>query len=36
MPITMVGGFTALFNGIGVDAYQAFVVSAGTKDVLIY
>ena len=34
MPVTMVGGFTALFNGIGVDAYQAFIASAGIKDVL--
>ena len=34
MPITMIGGFTALFNGIGIDAYQAFIASAGIKNVL--
>ena len=34
MPITMIGGFTALFNGIGIDAYQAFIASAGIKSVL--
>lgn len=34
MPITMIGGFIALFNGIGIDAYQAFITSAGIKNVL--
>ena len=34
MPITMIGGFTALFNGIGIDAYQAFITSCGIKNVL--
>ncbi|MBQ7993290.1 MAG: PTS sugar transporter subunit IIC [Solobacterium sp.] len=34
MPITMIGGFTALFNGIGIDAYQAFITSTGIKGVL--
>jgi len=34
MPITMIGGFTALFNGIGIDAYQAFIASTGIKNVL--
>jgi hypothetical protein len=34
MPVTMIGGFVALFNGIGIDAYQAFITSAGIKGVL--
>ncbi len=34
MPVTMIGGFTALFNGIGIDAYQAFITSVGIKSVL--
>ena len=34
MPITMLGGFAALFNGIGIDAYQAFIASVGIKDIL--
>lgn len=34
LPIMMIGGFTALLNGIGVDAYQAFLVSTGIKGVL--
>ncbi len=34
MPITMIGGFTALFNGLGIEAYQAFIASTGIKSVL--
>ncbi len=34
MPVTMLGGFSALFNGIGIDAYQAFIAGSGIKDVL--
>ena len=34
MPITMIGGFTALFNGLGIEAYQAFITSTGIKAVL--
>lgn len=34
MPITMVGGFSALFNGISIEAYQNFIVSTGIKGVL--
>ena len=34
MPVTMIGGFTALFNGLGIDAYQAFITSTGIKSVL--
>ena len=34
MPVTMIGGFTALFNGLGIDAYQAFIASTGIKSVL--
>ncbi len=34
MPITMIGGFTALFNGLGIDPYQAFITSTGIKSVL--
>lgn len=34
MPITMLGGFAALFNGIGIDAYQAFITSTGIKGIL--
>jgi len=34
MPISMIGGFAALFNGIGVEAYQAFITSVGIKSIL--
>ena len=34
MPVSMIGGFAALFNGISVEAYQAFITSAGIKTVL--
>lgn len=34
LPIMMVGGFAALFNGIGIESYQAFLVSTGAKGVL--
>ena len=34
MPVTMVGGFIALFNGIGINAYQNFLVSTGIKNIL--
>ena len=34
MPITMLGGFAALFNGIGIDAYQTFITGTGIKAVL--
>lgn len=34
MPITMIGGFTALFNGLGIEPYQAFIASTGIKTVL--
>lgn len=34
LPITMVGGFVALFNGLSIEAYQAFLVSTGVKTVL--
>ena len=34
MPVTMIGGFAALFNGLGIDAYQAFIAGAGIKGVL--
>lgn len=34
MPVTMIGGFTALFNGIGFEAYQAFITSCGIKSIL--
>ena len=34
MPVTMLGGFTALFNGIGIDAYQGFIISTGIKPIL--
>ena len=34
MPVTMLGGFAALFNGLGIDAYQAFITSTGIKSIL--
>ena len=34
MPITMLGGFAALFKGIGIGAYQNFITSAGIADIL--
>jgi PTS system cellobiose-specific IIC component len=34
MPITMLGGFAALFKGIGIDAYQGFITSIGIADIL--
>ena len=34
MPVSMIGGFAALFNGISVEAYQAFITSAGIKSIL--
>ena len=34
LPVYMIGGFAALFNGIGIDVYQAFIASAGIKTVL--
>ncbi len=34
MPVTMLGGFAALFNGLGIDAYQAFIASTGIKSIL--
>lgn len=34
LPITMVGGFVALFNGISLEGYQAFLVATGLKNVL--
>ncbi len=34
MPITMLGGFAALFNGLGIEAYQAFITSVGIKSIL--
>ena len=34
MPVSMIGGFAALFNGISVEAYQVFITSAGIKTVL--
>ena len=34
MPVTMLGGFAALFNGLGIDAYQAFITSTGIKGIL--
>lgn len=34
MPITMLGGFAALFKGIGIDAYQNFITSVGIADIL--
>jgi PTS system cellobiose-specific IIC component len=34
MPITMLGGFAALFKGIGIDAYQNFTTSVGIADIL--
>lgn len=34
LPITMVGGIIALFNGISIESYQAFLVSSGAKSVL--
>jgi PTS system cellobiose-specific IIC component len=33
LPITMIGGFIALFNGISIEAYQAFLVSTGLKTI---
>lgn len=34
MPITMLGSFAALFKGIGIEAYQAFIASIGAVPVL--
>ncbi len=34
MPVSMIGGFAALFNGISVEAYQAFITSVGIKSIL--
>lgn len=34
LPITMLGSFAALFKGIGIDAYQAFISSNGIANVL--
>ena len=34
MPVTMIGGFTALFNGLGIEPYQAFIASTGIKSIL--
>ena len=34
LPVSMIGGFAALFNGISVEAYQAFITSAGIKSIL--
>ena len=34
MPITMLGAFAALFKGIGIEAYQAFIASIGAVPVL--
>lgn len=34
MPITMLGAFVALFNGLGFEAYQGFITSTGIKGVL--
>lgn len=34
MPITMLGAFVALFNGLGFEAYQGFLASTGIKAVL--
>ena len=34
LPVTMLGSFAALFKGIGIEAYQAFIASTGAIDVL--
>lgn len=34
LPFTMTGGFAALFNGIPIEAYQAFLISSGIKTIL--
>ncbi len=34
MPITMLGAFIALFNGMGIESYQAFIESTGIKTAL--
>ena len=34
LPVSMIGGFAALFNGISVEPYQAFITSAGIKSIL--
>ena len=34
LPITMLGSFAALFKGIGIEAYQAFITSTGAVTVL--
>jgi len=34
LPITMLGSFAALFKGIGVESYQAFIASIGAVPVL--
>jgi PTS system cellobiose-specific IIC component len=34
LPITMLGSFAALFKGLGIEAYQAFIASNGVAGVL--
>lgn len=34
MPVTMLGAFIALFNGLGFESYQAFITSCGIKGML--
>lgn len=33
MPVSMIGGFAALFNGIGIPAYQSFIKSTGIQNI---
>lgn len=34
LPVTMIGGFASLFNGLGIDVYQSFIDNAGLKPIL--